>query len=77
MADAELLDAGSFVPKGPDLLPFGLSSDSAEAIKALRDLADAMEQGRAVVGQAQTGKSAIHDDFVTYNVFLQYKIRPW
>jgi hypothetical protein len=36
-----------------------------------------MEQGRAVVGQAQTGKSAIHDDFVTYNVFLQYKIRPW
>jgi hypothetical protein len=77
MAEADLLDAGAFVPKGPGDLPFGLSSDSEEAIKALRALADAMENGRAVVGSVQTGKSAVHDDFVTYRVFLEYKIRPW
>jgi hypothetical protein len=74
---APLLDAGHFVPSGPDVMPFGLSSDAKEAIAALRLLADAMENGRAVVAQAQTGKSGVHDDFVTFRVFLEYKLRPW
>jgi len=72
-----LLDAGLFIHKGPDMLPYGMSSDSKEAIAALRGLADAMESGRAVMASAQTATSAKHDDFVTFRVFLEYKIRPF
>jgi hypothetical protein len=72
-----ILDAGAFLPHGDGVVPFGLSSEAADAIAQLRALADAMEQGRAVVGQAQTGTSAVHDDFPTFRVFLEYKIRPF
>ena len=72
-----MLDAAAFLPQGPDTVPFGLCSDSAVAIKALRDLANAMERGSAVLEQAQTGTTAVQGDFVSYRVFLEYKIRPW
>jgi hypothetical protein len=72
-----MLDAATFAPQAPDTVPFGIDSNSVAAIKALRDLADAMERGTAVVEQAQTGTTAVQNEFIGYRVFLEYKMRPW
>ena len=72
-----LLDAGMFAPAGPDVLPFGVCSDSAAAIAALRDLADGMERGLIVIKEAQVGRTAAEGEYLTQRVFLEYQIKPW
>ncbi len=72
-----VLDASTFAPMAPDTAPFGVCSDNAQAIKALRDLADGMEKGTVVIRQAQTGATAATNEFVTFRVFLEYVMKPW
>jgi hypothetical protein len=72
-----MLDAGDFLHTGADTLPFGICSDSAAAIEALRDLANQMEAGTVVMIQAQTGCTVAANDMQKHVIFLEYSRRPW
>lgn len=71
-----ILDAGTFIPKGPDVLPFGVCNDSAAAIQALRNLADAMEQGAVHITSAQSGTTVADAEFAQFRIFIEYQRKP-
>ena len=71
-----MLDAGTLLPTGAGVLPFGISNDSPAAIAALRRLADAMERGEVHMLSAQTGTVLDQEEFAQFRVFLEYQIKP-
>jgi hypothetical protein len=73
----QYLTVGDLVPEGPGVMPYGIDHRKESAIKALRDLANAMENGRACIQEVQLGQGIRADDWVTYVVHLEYAIHPF